>query len=106
MELNPNHEGDFQAESEPEEVFFEQDPNDEPIGNEDMQEDDYRIYEDFDANHQADLSALEQQSSIGYGESQVIGGYATPTAADMDLLEYETAYGEPQGQVDPALAEA
>lgn len=80
-----------QAESQ--EFAGEPEPEEEPVEYEDMQEEDYHIYEDYEANHQADLSAIEQQSTIDDGEPEILGEYVTPTASKFDLQMFKAAYG-------------
>lgn len=84
------------------EVLGESEPDEEPVEYEDMQEVDYQVYDDYEANHQADLSALEHQSSIDNGEPEINGEYVTPTASDFDLQMYEAEYGEAMAEPQPA----
>lgn len=62
-----------QNKAEPTENGVYSEQEEEAIEYEDMQEEDYQIYEEYKANHQADYSALAQHSSINQGEPEIIG---------------------------------
>lgn len=82
-----------QADSHDEELEIQYE-NDLPLYenyNVDQQGGEFGFLGDFEAEHEADLSALRNQTSVHDGGSPV-GGYQTPNASDMLVREMEDAF--------------